>query len=179
MQSWLSIRHWGTARVLLPCFSPAFPSSTMRGVQSRSWGDGCLWRGVTSKSPHSTWPWLAFPKVEECAVTAPSGVWQSWWQAACHVIWRWEAEMSKGTLWTPTPQHKSSSSKSLNFPPRETVWLVMTLIYCQIYFSFFVITVKGVCVCMPLAGLISALHFTWEVMKDKKTQKTKKTTTTL
>lgn len=42
-------------------------------------------KGVTSKSPHRTWPWLAFPKVEECAVTAPSGIWQSWWQAAFHV----------------------------------------------------------------------------------------------
>lgn len=105
-QRWFSIRHWGTARILLPWFSPAFPSSTRRGVWSHPWGDGCLWKEVTSESPHRTWPWLAFPIVEECAVTAPSGVWQSWWQAACRVTCRWEAVMSKGTLWTSTTTQK-------------------------------------------------------------------------
>lgn len=132
MQRWLSIRHWGAARFfcigfLLPSYPPQ--SGVFRAIP----GEMGVFEGEWQASLHTG---LAFPKVEEYAVTALSGIWQNWWQAACCVTQRWEAEMSKQTLWTKMPQHKSSSSKSLNFPPRETAWLVMTLIYCQIYFSF-------------------------------------------
>lgn len=87
-------------------------------------GHGCLWRGVTSESSCRMWPWLAFPKAEERAVTAPSGAWRGRWQAACRVTRRWEAATSKGTLWTPTPRHKSSSSKPpVSLLGRQPGWL--------------------------------------------------------
>lgn len=150
-QRWPSIKYWGIARMLLPGCSgtPALPSSTMRGVWSHPWGyTPGRWaslKGSDKRVPAQDTAMIGNSKGGggccDCSQQHLARLVTSC--LSCHSEMR-GCNVKRDPLNTNAMTQKQQF-KAPSFPPRETAWLVMTLIYCQIYIFFWNYSQRGLC----------------------------------